>query len=113
MRHLIENFLNPFLFRLCLYPLLHGKPAKKKWRENGNIIFEGLDPYVYYVDVFEENFDNWALGAADAAYIRTPQLVENSVTTFTAWVEYVAGMKAEGKKRNRAEVISAIERKKE
>ena len=80
---------------------------------NGNIIFENLDPFVYYVDVFEANFDNWALGAADASYIRTPQVVENSITTFTAWVEYVAKGKAEGTKRDRAAIIAGTERKKE
>ncbi len=69
------------------------------------------------VDVFEQEFDNWALGAADAAYIRTPQLVENSITTFTAWVEYVAGkskaVDGTSIKRNRAEIISNTVRKKE
>ena len=105
--------------RVRLYPTLtdwdyeSNLVAQGYTDSNGNIIFEGLDPYVYYVDVFENEFDNWALGAADAAYIRTPQLVENSITTFTAYVEYVAGGKAVGEKRDRKEIISSIERKKE
>ena len=105
--------------RVRLYPTLtdwdyeSNLVAQGYTDSNGNIIFEGLDPYVYYVDVFEDEFDNWGLGAADAAYIRTPQLVENSITTFTAYVEYVAGGKAEGEKRDRKEIISSIERKKE
>ena len=80
---------------------------------NGNIIFEGLGPYVYYVDVFENDFDNWGLGAADASYIRTPQVVENSITTFTAYVEFVSKGKAVGETRNRAEIIAKTVRKKE
>ena len=77
---------------------------------NGKVIFNYLGPYVYYVDVWEENHNNWDLrGYMNDIYIRTDQLVPNEINTFIAWVDYV-GTKG-GTERDRSFVVKKLERK--
>lgn len=99
-----------------LYPTLAAWDAEEDmvaegWtNSNGKVIFNYLGPYVYYVDVWEENHNNWDLrGYENDIYIRTDQLIPNEVNTFIAWVDYV-GTKG-GSVRDRSLVVRKLERK--
>jgi len=84
--------------------------AEGNTNSNGKVIFYHLGPYVYYVDVWEENHNNFALrGYMNDAYIRINQLVPNEVNTYIAYVDYV-GSKG-GNERDRSLVIKKLERK--
>ncbi len=61
--------------------------------ENGIVVFSGLDPFVYYVDVWEQNYDNYALRAEDIGFVRTPEIIPHQINRFTAWVDYVVHTK--------------------
>lgn len=47
-----------------------------------------LTPGVYYLDIWEKNHDNIALGLEDPKYIRV-YLENNTITYFTAYVDYI------------------------
>ncbi len=84
--------------------------AEGNTNSNGKVVFYHLGPYVYYVDVWEENHNNFALrGYMNDAYIRINQLVPNEVNTYIAYVDYV-GAKG-GTERDRSVVIKKLERK--
>lgn len=84
--------------------------AEGNTNSNGKVIFYGLGPYVYYVDVWEEFHNNWDLrGYMDDIYIRTDQLVANEINTFIAWVDYTGGKGMA--ERDRSLVIRKLERK--
>jgi hypothetical protein len=76
--------------------------------QNGIVIFSRMDPVVYYVDVWEQNHNNYTLADEDIDFIRIPQLEPNEINRFTAWVDYVSG-KSVG--RNRQLKIKKLERK--
>jgi PKD domain len=61
--------------------------------DNGIVVFSGLDPFVYYVDVWEQNYDNYALRAEDMGFVRTPEIIPHQINRFTAWVDYVVHAK--------------------
>ncbi len=99
-----------------LYPTLDdwdnetNMEAEGNTNANGKVIFYHLGPYVYYVDVWEENHNNFDLrGYMNDAYIRINQLVPNEVNTYIAYVDYV-GSKS-GTERDRSVVIKKLERK--
>lgn len=77
--------------------------------ETGKVVFSNLDPFVYYVDVWEKDHDNYAIRDWDVNYIRTPEVLRNRITRFVAWVDYVPHAKgvAGGK---REVVIKKFER---
>jgi hypothetical protein len=76
---------------------------------NGKVQFFDLGPWVYYVDVWEQNHNNWDLrGYMNDQYIRIPQIVENEVNTYIAWVDYLPSKNGD---RDRTMVIRKIERK--
>ncbi len=84
--------------------------AEGNTNSNGKVVFYNLGPYVYYVDVWEEQHNNWDLrGYMDDIYIRIDQLVPNEINTFIAWVDYV-GNKG-GDERDRSLVVRKLERK--
>jgi PKD repeat protein len=66
---------------------------------DGRVIFSHLAPHVYYIDVWEQNHNNYLLAEEDVGFIRTQVLVPNSVNTFTAWVDYVGGRRKNGAAR--------------
>lgn len=77
---------------------------------NGLVTFYDLGAFVYYVDVWEAEHNNWDLrGYENDDYIRIPQLTPNEVNTYIAWVDFV-GTKG-GDERDRSMVIRKIERK--
>lgn len=77
---------------------------------NGIVVFSNLGPYVFYVDVWEQNHDNWTLGGQSADWIRTPEVLLNRINRFVAWVDIVDHGKGTGRGL-RTFVIRKIERK--
>jgi PKD repeat protein len=66
---------------------------------DGVVVFEDLDPVIYFVDVWHENYNNYQLANEDVGWIMTDQLVPYAVTEFVAYVDYVGQTKRmEGKK---------------
>ena len=56
---------------------------------NGKVLFTNLvADRKYYVDVWEDNHDNYTLAADDAGFITTDRLVAGALNYFTAWVDY-------------------------
>jgi hypothetical protein len=54
----------------------------------GKVIFTDLGPYVYYIDVWQANHNNYTLRNEDVNFIRTDQLYKNELNQFIAWVDY-------------------------
>jgi hypothetical protein len=54
----------------------------------GKVIFTDLGPYVYYIDVWQANHNNYTLRDEDVNFIRTDQLYKNELNQFIAWVDY-------------------------
>jgi PKD repeat protein len=57
--------------------------------KSGIVVFANLDPFVYYVDVWEAEHDNYALRSEDIGFVRTPEVLPNTINRFVAWVDYV------------------------
>lgn len=76
----------------------------------GKTVFADLDKIVYYVDVWEENHDNYTLKDDDVGFIRTPEVMPHRINRFIAYVDYVEHAKGTGK-RDGHMVIRKIERK--
>ena len=49
---------------------------------DGKVVFADLDAQVYYVDVWEATHDNYALRNEDVGFIRTPQVIPNTINRF-------------------------------
>jgi len=66
---------------------------------DGAVRFENLDPVIYFVDVWHENYNNYQLADEDVDWIMTDQLLPVGETEFVAYVDYV-GLKntMEGKR---------------
>ncbi|MBM3420460.1 MAG: PKD domain-containing protein [Bacteroidetes bacterium] len=78
---------------------------------SGKVIFTNLGTFVYFVDVWEKDHNNYTLRDEDVGFIRTQQLLPNQINRFVAWVDYVGG-KGEGSDvRDRKMVIVKMERK--
>lgn len=75
---------------------------------DGIVIFTKLDPVRYYLDVWEQNHNNYTLAGEDIGFIETPVLVPHEINYFTAWVDYVP---SKGGERNRTLVIRKLKRK--
>jgi len=80
--------------------------------ENGIVVFSHLGPYVYYVDVWEQNHDNYQLAAEDVGFIRTGEIRPHRINRFVAWVDYFETTKSDGT-HDRTMVIKKLERKAE
>jgi len=57
--------------------------------EDGKTVFADLDNIVYYVDVWEDTHDNYALKDEDIGFIRTFEIMPNKINRFIAYVDYV------------------------
>jgi PKD repeat protein len=77
----------------------------------GKVVFNNLGAYVYFVDVWAQNFNNYTLRDEDVGFIRTQQLYPNQINRFVAWVDYVGGKGTGDDKRDRTMVIKKLERK--
>ena len=76
----------------------------------GIAVFSGLEPYVHYVDVWEQNHDNWDLASEDVGFIRTPEIMPHVINRFIAYVDYVEHPKG-AVKGTRPIVIRKLERR--
>ncbi len=76
---------------------------------DGIAVFSNLDPYVYYVDVWEATHDNYQLANEDVGFIRTPEVMTNKITSFAAYVDIVNH--TAGISRNREMVVKKMGRK--
>ena len=66
------------------YPVISGYTGY-----DGKIIFEGLDPNTrYFIDVYNDKYNNELLYLDDVNFVRTDYLVSNAINTFTAYVDY-------------------------
>ena len=80
--------------------------------EDGLVVFSHLGPYVYYVDVWEQNHDNWTLASEDVGFIRTSEIMPHKINRFVAWVDIADHSKGEGR-GDKTLVIKKLERKAE
>lgn len=76
---------------------------------DGIAVFSNLDPFVYYVDVWETTHDNYQLASEDVGFIRTPEVLAHKITSFIAYVDVVSH--TSGVSRNREMVVKKIGRK--
>jgi PKD repeat protein len=77
---------------------------------DGIVVFSDLDPIVHYVDVWEQNHDNYQLKEEDVKFITTQPIVPDKIQWFVAWVDYVEHPKGSGR-GERSMVIKKFERK--
>jgi len=80
--------------------------------EDGIVVFPNLNPIVHYVDVWEQNHDNYQLRSEDVGFIKTPKIIPQKVQVFVAYVDYVPHSKGSGRGEKRM-VIKKFERKAE
>jgi hypothetical protein len=79
---------------------------------DGVAVFSNLDPYVYYVDVWEATHDNYTLRNEDVGFIRTPEITPHKINRFIAWVDVADHSSSKGAARgNREMIIKKLERK--
>jgi hypothetical protein len=101
---------------VILYPTLPdwdgqtNSVAEGYTNSDGVVVFSGLDPFVYYVDVWEKNHDNYGLRSEDAGFVRTSEVMPNKINFFTAWVDIVDHGKGSAK-ASRQVIIKKFERK--
>jgi hypothetical protein len=67
---------------------------------SGKVVFTNLGPYVYYVDVWHPNYNNYTLRYEDVGFIRTDQLLKNQLNQFVAWVDYTGTKSSETRDRS-------------
>jgi hypothetical protein len=77
---------------------------------DGVAVFSDLEPFVYYVDVWEKTHDNYTLRAEDVGFIRTPEILPHKINRFIAWVDIADHSKGTAR-GSREFVIKRLERK--
>lgn len=77
---------------------------------DGVAVFSNLDPFVYYVDVWETTHDNYQLRNEDVGFVRTPEILPNKINRFIAWVDVVVHTKGTAR-GSREFIIKKLERK--
>lgn len=76
----------------------------------GIVVFSHLDPYVFYLDIWEQNHDNYDIKDYDVGLIRTPEVIPHKINRFIAYVDYVGSGKGE-RTRDRSYIIRKLERR--
>jgi len=77
---------------------------------DGVAVFANLDPFVYYVDVWEATHDNYTLRTEDVGFVTTPGVLTHKITSFIAYVDiadHPNGMAGSGRNM----IIKKLERK--
>jgi PKD repeat protein len=102
--------------RVILYPTITGWDAQKNQLSegftdaNGFVVFSNLDPFVYYVDVWEANHDNFTLRNEDVGFVRTPEILPHQINRFVAWVDKATHTKGVARAARQL-IIKKIERR--
>ncbi|MDQ1297234.1 MAG: hypothetical protein QG611_1214 [Bacteroidota bacterium] len=79
--------------------------------DNGFVVFSHLGPWVYYVDVYSDDYDNYAIyNDLGVDWIRTDEIIKNRINWFTAYVDYKGTSKG-ATRDQKSLVIKRIERK--
>lgn len=76
--------------------------------KDGFAVFSGLQSFVYYLDVWEKNHNNYALRDEDVNFIRTQQIKLHQINRFVAYVDYVKGTKGGSAVRDRKMVVKKL-----
>ncbi len=101
---------------IILYPTLDDWDAQTNaviegfTDQYGIAVFAGLDNADHYVDVWEQNHDNYTLRAEDPEFIHIVGVIPHQINRFTAWVDYIPHGKGT-QKGVRPMVIRKFERK--
>lgn len=79
----------------------------------GMTVFANLGPYRYYLDVWEQNHDNWDFRTPvnGVLYIETPSVMSHTINWFTAWVDIVDHGKSAARGGSKDVTLRKIERK--
>jgi hypothetical protein len=56
---------------------------------NGFVMIHGLNPIVYYVDIWHPTHDNWTLAEEDIENVKTLPLERHKINSYTFYVDYV------------------------
>lgn len=73
---------------------------------NGKVVFSGLGNYVYFVDVWETNHNNFSLRNEDVAFITTDEIVPHEINRFLAYVDYTGPVKGVAKRDRTVKIMS-------
>jgi PKD repeat protein len=76
--------------------------------KEGFAVFSGLQSFVYYLDIWEKNHNNYALRDEDVNFIRTFQIKIHQINRFVAYVDYVQGTKGGSAVRDRKMVVKKL-----
>jgi hypothetical protein len=77
----------------------------------GVVLFTGLIPKRYYVDVWTEDYNNFILRDDDPGFITTQPLSQFYYNTFIAWVDYnPSSNQKDGKEKSKHEKINRPKR---
>ena len=85
-------------------PLVEGFTNQFGWTS-----FSNLQVQRYYVDVWEDNHDNYILADEDVAFIETHVLVPNELNYFIAYVDYYEDAKKSEAPRDRNRKLMKLE----
>jgi len=78
--------------------------------ETGVVVFSNLEPFGYFVDVWAQDYDNYAIRDWNWQYIRIPDIQLHRINRFVAWVDYVQHTNGNAR-GTRSMVIKKLERK--
>jgi PKD repeat protein len=92
---------------IILYPTLADWDAQTNMLsegftdEYGIAVFSGLEDADHYLDVWEQNHDNYALRSEDPEFIHVMRVIPHMINRFTAYVDYVEhGSGSKGRSRS-------------
>ncbi len=97
LKIIVKEYYDEYLLpgaRVILYPTLDDWDAETNpvvtafTDKNGECFFSNLSYQVYYVDVWEQDHDNYILAADDVGFIETQLLEGGYDHTFIAYVDY-------------------------
>jgi PKD repeat protein len=78
---------------------------------SGKVLFSGLGSYVFYLDIWETNHNNYTLRAEDVNFIRTPQVIPHQINRFTAFVDYMPPAKGTASRDRKIVLKKLVPRK--
>lgn len=71
----------------------------------GKVVFTGLQPQHYFVDVWHTYHNNYTLREEDVGFIMTDRLYKNQLNYFIAWVDYTGTKGISGRNRKQINVL--------